>query len=565
MASQQSSIIKHDRSRWLTMVLASSGVGLLYLAAAQISTLTIIDATITEIWLPAGVALAAAILYGRQALLGVGLAAALAAWFGIGQAPADPFVSLLIGLAAVAQAGVGALVLQRLTTQPEHAFERARDAVIFIAAGAIGAGLIGALVATVSGAQSNQFAITWLANIIGVLIVAPPILIWRRRPTFQLRQGLEALAILAAMGLIAFLMLNTGYPIDYVLLLILAATAFRLGQHGVSILIPLVAGVVTAGVLQGRSTFLVGTITETVLLVQMFVLIVCAAPYVLAAVIGERQAARIALEQINRTLEQRVQERTQELVAAREAAEAANIAKSQFLATMSHELRTPLNAIIGYADIMLQGMVGDLQPRQREFQERSMANAEHLLGLINNVLDIARIEAGRTEIIKKPFAPSALLASIERQMVVLAQDKGLQLETQLDPELPSSLVGDTERLRQIIINLVGNGIKFTDKGQVRLALKQLSSERWAIEVSDTGVGIPPHAQETIFDEFRQVTSTSDRQHGGTGLGLAIVRNLTLMMGGTIRVKSQLGEGSTFTVTLPSLTEGDAMMSRSGES
>jgi PAS domain S-box-containing protein len=239
-----------------------------------------------------------------------------------------------------------------------------------------------------------------------------------------------------------------------------------------------------------------------------------------------------------------------ELDIARQQAEQATRLKNQFLATMSHELRTPLNAIIGYTEIQLAGMTGALNDEQLGYQARVLANAEQLLQLINEVLDLSKIEAGRMDLIQKPFEVKPWLDEIVAQVRGLADQKALRFEARLVQDMPGTITGDCARLKQITINLLSNAIKFTDEGFVRLEIRKQGQDAWQLEVSDSGIGIPSHLQETIFQEFRQVDASSRRAHGGTGLGLAIVRRLTLMMGGSVRLRSQLGEGSTFTVTVP---------------
>lgn len=246
------------------------------------------------------------------------------------------------------------------------------------------------------------------------------------------------------------------------------------------------------------------------------------------------------------------------LAIARQKAEEVAQLKSQFLATMSHELRTPLNAIIGYTEIQLEGMTGELTTEQQDYQKRILINAEHLLGLINGVLDLSKIEAGQMALSNKPFPLRPWVRDLEMQNRGLAEAKGLDFEVKTDPALPEMMNGDGIRLKQIAINLLGNAIKFTDKGKVTLELTALDEGHWQLMVSDSGIGIASHAQAVIFDEFWQVDRTSRRNHGGTGLGLSIVRRLVLMMGGTIRVKSEIGEGSTFTVVLPYQAQTEAV-------
>ena len=231
--------------------------------------------------------------------------------------------------------------------------------------------------------------------------------------------------------------------------------------------------------------------------------------------------------------------------------------KSEFMSTMSHELRTPLNAITGFCGIILEGMGGEVDDEARHMIERVHSNSERLLLLINQVLDIAKIEADRIDLTSEPISTRDLVTRWKTQVQVLADQKGLTFTTKIDPGLPEILYGDPERLTQIATNLLSNAFKFTGHGGVNLNLKTGQST-WQIEVQDTGIGIPPHALNYIFDEFRQLDGSSTRVYGGTGLGLAIVRKLSLLMGGNVRVTSTLDEGSTFTVTLPLLTQPGAM-------
>ncbi|MBI5960100.1 MAG: PAS domain-containing protein [Chloroflexi bacterium] len=241
-----------------------------------------------------------------------------------------------------------------------------------------------------------------------------------------------------------------------------------------------------------------------------------------------------------------------ELEVARSQAEEASRLKSEFLATMSHELRTPLNSVIGYADFILAMLAENLTDKQHDYLERIMSNGERLLALINDILDLSKIEAGHLDLHIQPFLLKEMLDGLQARMQSLADQKNLDLETIFDLTLPVMIKGDQKRLEQILTNLVGNAIRFTEKGQVKVCLNRVEGTQWNMVVSDTGVGIPPHALEFIFDEFRQVDGSYQREHGGTGLGLAIVRKLAVMMGGTVRVESEVGKGSTFTVQLPLL-------------
>lgn len=245
-----------------------------------------------------------------------------------------------------------------------------------------------------------------------------------------------------------------------------------------------------------------------------------------------------------------LKEVNKELEIANEKAREATRLKSQFLATMSHELRTPLNAIIGYTELQLAGITGEMNDMQRQYQERVFANSKNLLQLINDILDLSKIEAGRMELIHEPFELQSWVDEVVAQNRVLADEKGLAFLVDVDVRIPRYLIGDVGRLRQILVNLLSNAFKFTNVGHVKLSIRQQSKNTWAIIVEDTGIGIPPHKLETIFDEFHQVDNSSTREYGGTGLGLAIVRKLAMTTGGNIRVSSVVGEGSQFIVTLP---------------
>jgi signal transduction histidine kinase len=227
--------------------------------------------------------------------------------------------------------------------------------------------------------------------------------------------------------------------------------------------------------------------------------------------------------------------------------EEAVLFKDQFLATMSHELRTPLNAIQGFSGIAM--MQDDVPSNILHMLERIKLNSRRLLSLINDVLDISRINAKRIEIVSRPVNLPILVNGWVLDFQQPIQDKQLAFKTEISSDLPATIFGDEERLTQITSNLLGNAIKFTDKGYIELGISA-SNDSLVIRVSDTGIGIPDSWQHLIFDEFRQVDGSSRRKHGGAGLGLSIVQKLCIFMGGSIAVTSVLNSGSTFTVTLP---------------
>ncbi len=224
--------------------------------------------------------------------------------------------------------------------------------------------------------------------------------------------------------------------------------------------------------------------------------------------------------------------------------------KSLLVSMVSHELRTPLGAIIGYGEILQERIYGPLTERQANLVGRLIANAQRLVSLINDLLDRARLEAGKLKLQFISFSPQQLLDDLLSTTSPIAKAKNLNVVTYIAPNVPETLQGDPQRLLQILVNLVGNAIKFTDHGAINVKLDRPDEAHWSLQVSDTGIGIPPDDQQHVFDVFQQADSSATRQHGGAGLGLSIVKQLATLMGGSVDLVSAVGQGSTFTVTLP---------------
>lgn len=263
------------------------------------------------------------------------------------------------------------------------------------------------------------------------------------------------------------------------------------------------------------------------------------------------------LEQHRGHLEEEVAHRTAELqnandqlLGAKEAAEAANRAKSEFLASMSHEIRTPMNAVLGFTEL-LQNMVQD--KRQKSYVESIQSSGKSLLTLINDILDLSKIEARKMDLQYEPVNPDSVFNEIHHIFSLKIAEKGLDFIIDIDPDIPNSLLLDEVRMRQVLFNLIGNAVKFTSKGAIRLFAKKLerpgddSLIDLMIAVEDTGIGIPAESIGKIFDAFQQQDGQSTKRFGGTGLGLAITKRLVEMMAGTITVESELGKGSRFEI------------------
>ena len=407
----------------------------------------------------------------------------------------------------------------------------------------------------------------WTLATAGVVAVAyGGVLVFRYSIQFLLL--FLAALLLIAVCLVARALARRGYlnPAIYLLLMVmlLVMSGASLMLEGIVLIAATfyVAVVVMAGILiDFRASFAVAALSGVL---YVTIAILSRRPFIAALALGEN--ASIALTSFistltflfvaylgwltTRDLRRALRNATYDLVKANEKLQEANRLKTHFLARVSHELRTPLNAIIGYTDMNLAGFYGELNATQRDGLERVKRNSHQLLALINDVLDLSRIEAGRLELQEGVFSPKALVYSVVTTMEPRAQEKGLALDYQVASDLPPALLGDEVRLNQVLINLVDNAVKFTSQGNIHVAAQTSGAGTWTLQVRDTGRGISEREVTHIFEEFRQGEDVYSQELGGAGLGLAIARRLVEAMGGTISVQSRLGAGSTFAVTLP---------------
>jgi len=253
------------------------------------------------------------------------------------------------------------------------------------------------------------------------------------------------------------------------------------------------------------------------------------------------------LDILQHNLEEKVVERTVQLQAAKEEADRANNAKSEFVANISHELRAPLNAIIGFSDLIVSESFGPINnEKYADYCVNINKSGGHLLQIINDILDISKAEAAELKLEKIEFNLREDLQDIRQMFALQTERKGIYLNLDLDESIPEKVVGDMIRTKQIFINLIGNAIKFTEKGGITIKAKYTpSSKRLNVEVIDTGIGISKDKVEEVFAKFSQAEESTNRKYGGTGLGLAITRTLIEMMGGAIKATSKLGVGTSF--------------------
>ncbi len=546
-------------------LLLNAGVALGYLLLGMVFRLSVSDVArgaVPALWPAAGVAAVAVILCGARVLPGV-ILGAVGAWLPLLSsaglaAPAALAASVPVAGGIALQCWLSRVLLFRFNSAGAD-IGTARGILVYTFYAADAASMVSTTVLTLvlvaAGlAPLSDFAYVWMTSwvgqCVGIQIFGGALLVWLKIPyRLASRQSAFAVAMLLFLliaSAVAMAMVQTSFVV--VALMMLYGYQFGLHAAGLaSCLITVVGAVLTA---IGIGPFSSVAVPPAMMLLGGFLNVVTGSVMHLTAAREDSQRAEAEMAAANRTLEQRVQDRTLALQDALEEAAAANRAKSLFIARAAHEFRTPLGAIIGYSDLLAEDVFGPLSDEQRDTVRRVFEAAQRMRRLVNDTIDLSRIEVGSVRLEYTSVDPRRFIDEVTAELGSLAQIKGLRLSAQALPGLPDVVRTDVQRLQQIAVNLVGNALKFTQRGEVRLEAGPADGERWMLRVADTGIGIPEDALKDIFQSFRKVERSIDIPIEGSGLGLAISRQLATVMGGEIRVQSAVGQGSTFTVLLP---------------
>src|SRR5919199_1295702 len=593
-----------------TNLLQAVVLAVIYFGLAKASlSFAAINGYATPIWPASGIALAAVFLLGYHLWPGVFLGGCMAHFVGEQLTGAAFLSGLCIGMGNAIGTVLAAYLIKR-SMENHQPLNRVRDVFSFVFLAALLSPIadanIGVTALCVFGeapwsADGVVWRTWWISEVVGILVFTPVVLAWSQgveKPRQKFKKRFAEGAILIAFTIaITRITFGGGYPVVYMLIPLLVWAAFRFGQQTATVLVVIISVISIVGTVQDFGPFVRSSQNESLLLLQSFLGVIALTTLILSAVIAENEQAKTRLKLANaelqdafETLEQKVVERTAELAEAKEKAEVANDAKSTFLANMSHELRSPLNAILGFAQVMTRSKT--LTPEQLENVSIISRSGEHLLTLINQVLDLSKIEAGRITLNENNFDLYRLLDDLEDMFQLKADDNALQLICDRTPEVPRYVRTDEVKLRQVLINLLNNAIKFTQEGGVSLrvdielnvgrllAQRRSSYEDVAdvesysknlqpaniqhstssqpaniqpvtlkFEVEDTGAGIAPEELDSIFEAFVQSKTGKEAQEG-TGLGLSITRQFVQLMGGAMVVSSQVDKGTTFKFDIP---------------
>ena len=533
-----------DSRSTVRFVIALILLAAIYTTAARAGlVLDAIAGFATLVWAPTGISIAALLLFGFRLWPAIFVGAFVANSL----TGASVLAALGIACGNTLEAVVATAILSR-TPGFRLGLDRLEDVARFIVLGAVLSTAISATVGVstlfLAGTiTTSQIAITWrawwLGDLVGALVVAPMLLVWlsQRSLSSQRQQITEGVVLLLALISVCVYIfggdtLGRHSPEQtYLVFPALIFAALRFGQRGAVTAVFVTTIAAVWGTVSGHGPFARPALNEGLFALQTFMAIATATFLVLGASVAE-------------------QRRTEDwLRRARELAEAANHAKSDFLAVMSHELRTPLNAISGYVDLLDMQVAGPVTDTQRNYLSRIQSSQRHLHSLLEDVLGFARLESGRLALSPQPVIVYDAIVTLESMLQVEMQKKRLTYDCRVaDSRLVA--LADPDKLRQILLNLVANGVKFTPEGGRITVGAERDEDRIRLWVSDTGIGIPSDQLESVFEPFFQVDHGVARKYPGMGLGLAIARDLARAMNGELWMESTVGAGSTAWLVLP---------------
>jgi signal transduction histidine kinase len=542
---------RHSRRRDPIKVLSYLGallaLAVLYAGAARAGlTLDAIAGFATLVWAPTGIALAALLLYGYGLWPAVFVGALVAnLWTG-----APVLAALGVAAGNTLEAVAGAFVLRRIPGF-RLGLDRLEDAASFIV---LAAGLCTTISATMGVASlalagtiiPSQIALAWrawwLGDLIGALVIAPLLLVLLSERGLEVRprrvaEGAVLIVILVSVGAYIFggapSLGTVSLEQTYLVFPALIFAALRFGQRGAVVAVFITTAIAVWATVAGHGPFAKPVLHQGLFALQTFMAVVTATFLLFGASAAERQRSEDWLRR------------------AREIAEDSNRAKADFLAVMSHELRTPLNAISGYVELMEMQLAGPITDQQRSYLSRVHNSQKHLLALLEDVLGFARLETGRLAVSLQPVMVYDAIVALEGMWQIELQKKRLTFDRHLS-DLSLVAQADPERLRQILLNLVANGVKFTPEGGRITIGADRERDNIRVWVTDTGIGIAPEQLKKVFDPYFQVERGPTRKYPGMGLGLAIARDLARAMNGDVWLESTPGTGSTAWLVLPAV-------------
>ena len=545
----------------LSIVLCS--LATVYILAGKFGLqLAIFHPSATPVWPPTGISLAAFLLLGYWVWPAIFLGA-----FAVNVTTAGSMVSsLAIATGNTLEGLIGALLVNSLANG-RKCFTQQGDTIKFLLLAAVFSTAVSATFGVTSLAlggyadwqRYGEIWITWwLGDVVGALIVTPAIVLWvsDRALNWNRSQLLEMGVSLPLLCLVTWTifqssqaMTGPNYLLAFFTLTILIWVAVRLGPRETITAVLLCAGIAIWGTLQGSGPFADGAQHERLLLLQAFIAVIAVTALVLAVGVAERRRAEHELDELNRTLERRIQDRTSTLQATVEQLQEFNQLKTAFVGIVSHELRTPLTSIKSLSENLLEGVAGPLNEKQKYYASRIQLNTDRLTRMLNELLNLSRIETGRMELRPTVLSLQELLTELVEVFQPLAQRKSITMDVGSMESMPKVRV-DRDKLYEVLANLLENAIKFTPSGgRVHIDARVVDDRHIKMNVSDTGCGISEEHMSKIFDKFYRVEPGSGPVPG-SGLGLAIAKGLIELHGGTIGVESAPGKGSHFYFTLP---------------